>query len=80
MVTASERLAETQMPDILEQTGDKAKEMLVAEIERLKALSLVNPNIRAEEIDFFERQLQNVTKAVDAAHFRLDALRVLVAT
>ncbi len=80
MITASEGLAKQQMPDLIEQTGSQAKAMLIAEIERLKALSMVNPNVRAEEILFFEKQLQNITQALDAAHFRLDAIRILVAT
>lgn len=80
MIAASEQLAEKQMPAMTKQTGIQATEMLVSEIDRLKALKLVNPNVRAEEIQFFERQLEHVQEAVKAAHFRLDAIRVLVAT
>jgi ATP-dependent helicase HepA len=80
MIASSEQLARKQMPALIEQTGDQAKEMLITEIERLKALSVINPNVRTEEILFFEKQLQDVTQALDAAHFRLDAIRILVAT
>lgn len=80
MIATSEQLAEKQMPDMIRQAGVQATEMLVSEIDRLKALKLVNPNVRAEEIRFFERQLAHVEKALDDAHFRLDAIRVLVAT
>jgi len=80
MIAASEKLAEKQMPFMIEQTGKQATEMLVSEIDRLKALRLVNPNVRIEEIQFFEHQLAHVKEAVEAAHFRLDAIRVLVAT
>ncbi len=45
-----------------------------------KALSLVNPNVRAEEIQFFEQQLEMLTEVLDSASLRLDALRVIVAT
>lgn len=80
MISASEALAKKRMPALIAQTGNQAKEMLNAEIERLKALSMVNPNVRTEEIHFFEKNLQDVTQALDTAHFRLDAIRILVAT
>ncbi|MBX3639402.1 MAG: RNA polymerase-associated protein RapA [Nitrosomonas sp.] len=80
MIAASEQLVQKRMPGLIEQTGYQAKEMLIVEIERLKALSMVNPNVRMEEILFFEKKLQNITQTLDAAHFRLDAIRVLVAT
>jgi ATP-dependent helicase HepA len=54
--------------------------MLTREIERLKALSKVNHNVRKEEIDYFEEQLQILDKALDAASLRLDALRVIITT
>jgi hypothetical protein len=40
----------------------------------------LNPNVRAEEIGYFEQQLQAVTQVLNAASLRLDALRVIVAT
>lgn len=50
------------------------------EIERLKALRQVNPNVRDEEIQFFEQQLQQLTGALKSSNLRLDAVRVIVAT
>lgn len=44
------------------------------------ALSKVNPNIRGEEIAYFEKQLAALTDVIDAANIRLDAIRVIVAT
>jgi ATP-dependent helicase HepA len=52
----------------------------VNEIERLQALARVNPNVRAEEIEFMELQREALAIALDSASFRLDALRVVVAT
>ena len=54
--------------------------MLRSEITRLQALQAVNPNIRAEEIAFFERQLEALGKAIEASSINLDAVRVIVAT
>jgi len=46
----------------------------------LKALKKVNPNVRDEEITFFETQWQMLEQVLDSAAPRLDALRVIVAT
>ncbi len=50
------------------------------EIERLKALQQVNPNVRDEEIQFFKQQLQQLIDALKSSNLRLDAVRVIVAT
>ena len=48
------------------------------EINRLRALQKVNPNVRDAEIDFFDQQLKALTQLIDATRLRLDALRVVV--
>jgi ATP-dependent helicase HepA len=48
------------------------------EINRLKALQQVNPNVRDDEIAFYQQQLQALTRLIDATRLRLDALRVIV--
>ena len=53
---------------------------LQKEVGRLKALRRVNPNVREEEIAFFEMQQKALIKAIDYAVPRLDALRVIVTT
>jgi len=54
-------------------------EILLREINRLKALRKINPNIRDEEIVFFEQQLVALNEVLDGASLRLDSLRVLIA-
>lgn len=80
MVNTSLHQAESQMPTIVSQALDQTNQSFTLEIERLKALHKVNPNVREEEIQFFEQQLENVTAALNSTHLRLDALRVIVAT
>ena len=80
MISASETLANRQAPELLAAAHEKSKQTLVREIERLKALSKVNPNVRPEEIEFMELQREALATALDAAALRLDALRVVVAT
>jgi ATP-dependent helicase HepA len=76
----SEQQAQNQAPAILAEAHKQASQLLTTEINRLKALSKVNLNIRMEEINYFESQLQALDKALDNAGLRLDALRVIICT
>jgi len=58
----------------------QTRDSLQGEINRLRALQRVNPNVREEEIEFFERQWQALNEVIDSARPRLDAVRVVVAT
>lgn len=75
-----EVLAETEAPEIIASAHQQTQQTLQLEINRLSELSRVNPNIRQEEIHFFEKQLIALTKALESASLRLDAVRVIVAT
>jgi len=75
-----EDLAETQSPEILASAHKQTQQTLQSEINRLTALTRINPNIRREEIQFFEKQLQALTEVLKSASLRLDAVRVIVAT
>ena len=80
LVSVSEDLARAQTPNIIPSAHKQIKQTFTQEIERLKALSKVNPTVREEEIQFFEQQLQSLARLFDSAGLRLDALRVIVAT
>ncbi len=80
MLQRSEKYAELKSAKVLQQAQQHATETLSIEINRLKALSKVNPNIREDEISYFEKQLLMLTGVIDAANLRLDAVRVIVAT
>jgi len=80
MLQRSEKFAELKSVKILDQAQQHASETLSKEINRLKALSKVNPNIREDEINYFEKQLSSLAELIDGANIRLDAVRVLVAT
>ncbi len=80
MTTISEQIAQSQMPTATQKTKSQLQETFAPEIERLKALKQVNPNVRVAEIEFFEQLLADLIQAVDDAHARLDAMRVIVAT
>jgi len=73
-----EQHAQQQAPAIFKTAHAQAEEILLCEINRLKALQQVNPNVRDAEIAFFDQQLQALTQLIDATRLRLDALRVVV--
>lgn len=80
MLQRSEKYGELKSVKVLESAQQRASETLSIEINRLKALSKVNPNIRADEIHHYEQQLSKLTDVIEAANLRLDAVRVIVAT
>ncbi len=80
MLERCDKTAQQQVVTVLEQAHQDSNETLLREVNRLKALSKVNPNVRDSEIEFFENQLTALTKVLDSANLRLDSLRVIVAT
>ncbi|MCK5395762.1 MAG: RNA polymerase-associated protein RapA, partial [Gammaproteobacteria bacterium] len=80
MLQRSEKYGELKSVKVLQHAHEYATDVLSKEINRLTALSKVNPNIRADEIQYFEKQLSMLTEVIDAANLRLDAVRVIVAT
>ncbi len=80
MVPLAEQQAEKLAPAFLQEAQLRSQTMLNREINRLKALQKVNPNVRNDEVLFFEDQLSALTQALKDAHLRLDAVRVIIST
>ncbi len=80
LIGKCEAIARARSPDILAAAHQRSEQILNKEINRLRALRQVNPNVRDEEIEFFEQQRELLQRALRYAIVRLDALRVMVAT
>jgi ATP-dependent helicase HepA len=80
LLTVSEQQASAQAPQLIAAAEARIQQTFTPEIERLKALQQVNPNVRDEEIQFFEQQLLQLINALKSSNLRLDAVRVIVAT
>lgn len=80
LLSVSEQQASAQAPQLIAAAEARIQQTFTPEIERLKALQQVNPNVRDEEIQFFEQQLLQLTSALKSSNLRLDAVRVIVAT
>ena len=52
--------------------------ILENEIDRLKALKTINPQVRDEEIEFFKAQLNGFTTALNNPVSRLDSIRLII--
>lgn len=80
LLAMSEQKANQQAPQLIAEAEARIQQTFTPEIERLKALHQVNPNVRDEEIQFFEQQLRQLTGALKSSNLRLDAVRVIVGT
>jgi ATP-dependent helicase HepA len=80
MVEVGDAIANRQAPELLARARQQSRQTLKKEINRLKALRRINTNVRSEEIEFMELQLDALAAALDSASFRLEALRVIVVT
>ena len=80
LIKTSEQLAKQQSPAILQSAHKEAEQTLSTEINRLKALKKINPNVRDEELQFFEDQYQALNEALDSSSLRLDAIRIVIVT
>ena len=80
MLELSTSHAQSKAPKELQSAYEHTRHTLEKEINRLKALKQVNPNIREEEIHFFQKQWESLNEVLDNASIRLDALRIVIAT
>ncbi|MCP3849553.1 MAG: RNA polymerase-associated protein RapA [Gammaproteobacteria bacterium] len=80
MISLAEKQCQEQIPDLLEAAKEASKETLDNEVNRLKSLAQVNPNIREEEIKFYQEQLQSLDSLFSSIKPRLDALRLIIVT
>ncbi len=78
LISMSEKFAEQKSNDIKNTALSGMKAFLHTELERLQALKTVNPNIRDDEIEAIENQIDELTKYIGQASVYLDSLRVIV--
>ena len=77
---AADKLAQKQAQVLGEQAHARADALVGGELVRLSSLRHVNPNIRAEEIEFLQSQLTQVQAQIDKASLELQAARVIIST
>lgn len=75
-----ESVARQHVPAHLAEASRRIHHTLDREIDRMRALRRVNPNVREDELRYLEQQRDAAEKAIAAATLRLDAQRVIVTT
>lgn len=78
LIQQAEASARGQMTARVESAKEKASSLLGAEVDRLKSLQAVNPNVSGDEITHWEAKAEAVNQAFSAAVIRLDAVRVII--
>lgn len=80
MLAQGEKAAARFVPDLLHEARQNAERFFNQEIDRLRALQTVNPNIRTEEIDYFLALQARIAQQLEASRAQLDAVRVIIVT
>ena len=79
IIEHAEAQASEQLPQILDSHTTRMQRRLGDEIQRLRELQRVNPNVRDEEISFLEHQRTELSEYMQQTGLRLDALRLIIA-
>ncbi len=80
MAARATEIAEAELSGLLTAAVQHARDDQAGELARLEALAAVNPNIRAEEIEFRRDYASTLVEVLSNATVRLDAVRVGLAT
>ena len=80
MITYAEQLADPKKDELVAQAAGKMQTEQVAELQRLKALAAVNPNIRQEEVAYLQQTTVSLQRYLQSAQLKLDAVRVALVT
>ncbi len=78
LIAAGESHIEGKLKLVREQAQQDMLTALNSDLERLQALKAVNPNIRDEELQVIEVQIQELTGYIAKAQIQLDSLRLIV--
>ncbi|WP_394248710.1 RNA polymerase-associated protein RapA [Vibrio profundi] len=78
LIEAGEAQVLPKVEAVREQAQKDMQANLNGELERLQALKAVNPNIRDEELEAIESQIEQLTGYIAKAQVQLDSLRLIV--
>ena len=76
---ANKQVAE-KLPVLIKESLTSMHAALDEEINRLKELKEINPNVRPDEIDFLYQQREQLSEHLQSIQLRLDSIRVIVTT
>ena len=79
LLTAAHSIAQKKFLPIKADALTSMSGHLGIEVNRLKALAQVNPNVRPEEVEFLEDRLRLLSSAIEISQIRLEAVRLIIA-
>ena len=78
LIKSAEDIASKEKEDIIENKIKNMIENQNLELDRLIALSKVNPNIRQEEIDYLKSTVTELERHIKQVQLKLDSIRVAI--
>lgn len=78
MLKTAQDMAQTKLEVIRAAALEQMQQSLSEEQARLAALKQINPNIREEELTFYDKQRTELTSYIGKAQLQLDAIRLIV--
>jgi ATP-dependent helicase HepA len=78
MIKSAQEMAQAKLEVIRAESLAKMQQSLAQEQARLAALKQINPNIREEELTFYDKQRSELTTHIEKAQLKLDAIRLIV--
>lgn len=78
MLQKAEEKVKPQQVDLISAAQIKVSDEINAELDRMRALAKVNPNVRQSEIDYLQERLAASQHYLSQATLRLDSLRVIM--
>jgi ATP-dependent helicase HepA len=78
MLSASRKLAEASMQQLIARATEEMRQQLQSEINRLEDLRQLNDHVRPEEIEGMKSQMTALEEALSSSRLRLDALRLVL--
>ena len=79
MLNQAEKQTATLLPTLVTTATNKMETELAQELQRLKALQRVNPNVREDEIELLREQMQLLHHHMRTARLHQDAVRLIIA-
>ena len=80
MLTKVEAIEQQRLPAIIQEAIAAMSKQQNQELQRLRELAKINPNIRQQEIDWLVEETTMLAEYINKAQLRLDSVRVIVAT
>lgn len=78
MMSASRKLAEASMQQLIVRATEEMRQQLQNEINRLEDLRQLNDHVRPEEIEGMKSQMTALEEALGSSRLRLDAVRLVL--